>query len=42
MKGSVQNVIQAIGHTPIVKLDNEFTGVDSEIYVKLEYMNIMV
>ena len=39
MKGSVNNVIEAIGNTPIVKLDPVFTGVKSEIYVKLEYLN---
>ena len=39
MKGAVDNVIQAIGNTPIVKLDPEFTGVKSEIFVKLEYLN---
>ena len=39
MKGSVNNVIEAIGNTPIVKLDKSFTGVESEIYVKLEYLN---
>ena len=39
MKGSVNNVIEAIGNTPIVKLDSSFTGVESEIYVKLEYLN---
>lgn len=39
MKGYVNNVIEAIGNTPIVKLDKSFTGVDSEIYVKLEYLN---
>ena len=39
MKGYVNNVLEAIGNTPIVKLDKNFTGVDSEIYVKLEYLN---
>ena len=39
MKGSVSNTLEAIGNTPIVKLDPEFTGVKSEIYVKLEYLN---
>ncbi len=33
------NVCDAIGNTPIVKLNKVTTGVDSEIYVKLEYMN---
>ena len=39
MKGYVNNVIEAIGNTPIVKLDKSLTGVESEIYVKLEYLN---
>lgn len=39
MKGYVNNVLEAIGNTPIVKLDKSITGVDSEIYVKLEYLN---
>lgn len=39
MKGAKANVLEAIGNTPIVKLSQELTGVDSEIYVKLEYMN---
>ncbi len=36
---SKANVCDAIGNTPIVKLNKVTTGVDSEIYVKLEYMN---
>ncbi len=39
MKGSVSNVLEAIGNTPIVKLNKVATGVESEIYVKLEYLN---
>ena len=39
MKGYVNNVLEAIGNTPIVKLDKSLTGVESEIYVKLEYLN---
>lgn len=39
MKGAKKNVLDAIGNTPIVKLNKVTTGVDSEIYVKLEYMN---
>jgi len=39
MKGAVENVLEAIGNTPIVKLNSKFTGVDSEIYVKLEFLN---
>lgn len=39
MKGAKKNVIEAIGWTPIVKLNKVTAGIDSEIYVKLEYMN---
>ncbi len=34
-----QNVIDVIGNTPIVRLNKVATGVESDIYVKLEYMN---
>lgn len=39
MKGAKANILEAIGWTPIVKLNKVTTGVESEIYVKLEYMN---
>ena len=39
MKGAKANIIEAIGNTPIVRLAPSFTGVESEIYVKLEYLN---
>lgn len=39
MTGAKKNVLDAIGWTPIVKLNKVVTGVASEIYVKLEYMN---
>ena len=39
MKGARSNIIDAIGDTPIVQLSPSFTGVTSEIYVKLEYLN---
>lgn len=39
MKGAKKNVLDAIGNTPIVKLNKVANGVESEIYVKLEYMN---
>jgi cystathionine beta-synthase len=39
MKGAKPNVLKAIGNTPIVKLNKVTTEVESEIYVKLEYMN---
>ncbi len=39
MKKFNQNVIDVIGNTPIVKLNKVASHVDSDIYVKLEYMN---
>lgn len=39
MKGTKANVLEAIGNTPIVKLNKVAADVESEIYVKLEYMN---
>jgi cystathionine beta-synthase len=39
MKGAKKNILDAIGATPIVKLNKVTAGVDSEIYVKLEYLN---
>lgn len=39
MTGAKKDIIDAIGWTPIVKLNKVTAGVESEIYVKLEYMN---
>jgi cystathionine beta-synthase len=39
MHGAKKNILEAIGWTPIVKLNKVITGVESEIYVKLEFMN---
>lgn len=40
MKGAVSNVIEAVGHTPIVKLQKLAQHVaPAEIYCKLEYLN---
>jgi cystathionine beta-synthase len=39
MKGAKKNVLEAIGNTPIVKLNKVASHVKSEIYVKLEYTN---
>ncbi len=39
MKGAKENVLDAIGMTPIVKLQKLTQHLDSEIYVKLEYLN---
>lgn len=39
MKGAKKNILDAIGWTPIVKLNKVVADVESEIYVKLEYLN---
>ena len=39
LKGAKSNIAEAIGNTPIIQLSPSFTGVESEIYVKLEYLN---
>src|SRR5215470_16169813 len=39
MKGALPNVLEAVGHTPIVKLQKVARHVTSEIYVKCEYLN---
>src|SRR5690606_13089277 len=39
MPGAVPSVIEAIGSTPIVRLNAVAADVESDIYVKLEYMN---
>jgi cystathionine beta-synthase len=39
MKGARANVLEAIGNIPIIKLNSVANEVESEIYVKLEYMN---
>jgi len=39
MKGARANVVDAIGNTPIVKLNRVASHVKSDIYVKLEYLN---
>ena len=42
MKGARANVLEAIGGTPIIKLNSipQKEGVESEFYIKLEYMKI--
>ena len=35
----VQNVLEAIGNTPIVRLNKITAGLKAEIYVKLEFLN---
>ncbi len=39
MTGARANVVEAIGHTPIVKLNKVAAHVKSEIYVKMEFLN---
>ena len=39
MKGAKANVVDAIGNTPIIKLNHITKGLKSDIYIKLEYMN---
>jgi len=39
MKGAKINILDAIGNTPIVRLNKVATGVQSEIYVKLDFLN---
>jgi cystathionine beta-synthase len=33
------NILDAVGHTPLVRLNRLATGFDAEIYVKADYMN---
>ncbi len=39
MRGAQSDVTKAVGNTPIVKLNHVTEGLESEIYVKLEYLN---
>src|SRR4051794_31959615 len=39
MKGTLPNIISAIGHTPIIKLHTVARHVKASIYVKCEYLN---
>lgn len=39
MKGALPDVTDAIGNTPIVRLNHVVDDLESEIYVKIEYMN---
>ena len=39
MTGAKSNILEAIGHTPIVKLQKVARHVAAEIYVKCEYLN---
>ncbi len=33
------NILDAIGHTPLVRLNRLTTGFDAEVYIKADYMN---
>jgi cystathionine beta-synthase len=39
MKGAIPTILDAVGHTPIVKLQKVARHVKAEIYVKAEYLN---
>ena len=39
MHGALDNITQAVGNTPIVRLNKVTHGLQSEIYVKCEYLN---
>jgi cystathionine beta-synthase len=39
MRGALSDITKAVGHTPIVKLNRVTEGLDSDIYVKCEYLN---
>jgi cystathionine beta-synthase len=39
MRGALSDITKAVGHTPIVKLNRVTEGLESDIYVKCEYLN---
>ncbi|MCL2447722.1 MAG: cysteine synthase family protein, partial [Polyangiaceae bacterium] len=39
MKGALEDISKAVGHTPIVRLNRVALGVPVEIYVKCEFLN---
>src|ERR1043165_6786675 len=39
MRGALENITQAVGHTPIVRLNRVTQGLAADIYVKCEYLN---
>ena len=39
MHGALSNITEAVGNTPIVKLNRVTKGIKSEVYVKCEYLN---
>ncbi len=39
IRNASQSILDAIGHTPLVKLNNVTKGLNADIYVKCEYLN---
>jgi len=39
MRGALSDITKAVGRTPIVKLNKVTEGIESDIYVKCEYLN---
>jgi cystathionine beta-synthase len=39
MKGAIENITEAVGHTPIVRLNRVAKDVACEVYVKCEFLN---
>src|SRR3954453_18475193 len=39
MRGALSDITKAVGHTPIVKLNRVTEGLESDVYVKCEYLN---
>ncbi len=39
LRGSVGNILEAVGHTPLVKLNHVGRHTSAELYVKCEYLN---
>ncbi|WP_394844003.1 pyridoxal-phosphate dependent enzyme [Pendulispora brunnea] len=39
MHGALESITQAVGHTPIVRLNRVTAGLKAEIYVKCEFLN---
>jgi cysteine synthase len=33
------NILESVGHTPLVRLNRLTAGLDAEVYVKADYMN---
>ncbi len=39
MRGSIETILDAVGNTPVVRLNRVTQGLASEIYVKVEFLN---